>query len=81
MALGTRRLVALTGWSNQDQSGRVELFDLVTGTSTVIAEPATTLAVAGSVDDAADIAYVLRTRVPSAFDGLWLATLPAAGAP
>jgi hypothetical protein len=47
----------------------------------VLAERATTLTVAGSVDDAVDIAYVVRTRVPSAFDGLWLATLPAAGAP
>jgi len=81
IALGARRLAALTRWNSQDQSGQVELFDLERQTSTVLAERATTLTVAGSVDDAVDIAYVVRTRVPSAFDGLWLATLPAAGAP
>jgi len=81
IALGARRLAALTRWNSQDDSGQIELFDLERETSTVLAERATTLTVAGSVDDAVDIAYVVRTRVPSAFDGLWLATLPAAGAP
>jgi hypothetical protein len=78
MAMGLRRLVALTHWNSQDQSGRVELFDLAGGTSTVLAEAAIALAAAGSVDDAVDIAYVVRARAPSATDGLWLATLAAA---
>ena len=47
----------------------------------MLAEPVTALAAAGSVDDATDIAYVMRTRSPSAFDGLWFATLPPADAP
>jgi hypothetical protein len=81
IALGARRLLALTRWNSENQTGQLELFDLVRGTSTVLAEPVTTLAAAGSVDDAVDIAYVLRTRAPSSSDGLWLATLPAAGAP
>ena len=81
MVLGGQRLLTLTRWNSQDQTGQVELFDLVRGTSTVLAAPATTLAVAGSVDDAVDLAYVVRTRVASSFDGLWLATLPAIDAP
>jgi hypothetical protein len=81
MALGTRRLLAMTRWNSQDRSGQIELFDLAQGTSTVLAEPVTSLAAAGSVDDATDIAYVMRTRSPSAFDGLWFATLPPVDAP
>ena len=81
LTVGARRLLALTHFNSQDQSGRIELFDLALQTSTVLAESVTEVAAAGSVDDAVDIAYVVRSRVPSSSDGLWLATLPPAGAP
>jgi hypothetical protein len=74
--LGARRLLALTAWNTQDLSGRLELIDLVTGTRTLIAEPVTDFALAGSVDAAATLAYAVHTRFPSDHDGLWLTTLP-----
>jgi hypothetical protein len=80
-ALGSRRLLAMTSWNTQDLSGRLELFDLVAGTSTVLANPVIDFAPAGSVDDAVEVGYLAHTRFPTDRDGLWLTTLPAADPP
>jgi hypothetical protein len=79
--LSGRRLLALTDWNTQDLAGRLELFDLQTGLSTVMVQPVTDFAVSGSLDDAGPLTYVVHARFPSERDGLWLTMLPAIASP
>jgi hypothetical protein len=80
--VGAGRLLALTDWSSQDLTGHLESFDLPGGTSSVLVDlPVVTFGSAGPLDDGGPLAYVVRDRVSSARDGLWLTTFPPAGAP
>jgi hypothetical protein len=79
LALGRERALAIGRWNTQDLSGDLTVYDLARGTSTVLASPVSDIAVDGSVDGDATVAYTVHTRFPSGSDGLWLSRLPGGG--
>lgn len=74
---GNQRVLLIDHWNTQDQSGDLELVDLLSGTRQVLAHAVTDLAGSGSVDGAARVMYAVHGRFASAQDGLWQTTLPA----
>lgn len=87
VAVGKTRVLALLGWESSRAAGGLVLIDLTTGQRTVLAESVYAVAVdpgySADVADEADrlapgtrIAYLVRERLESPYDGLWLASLP-----
>lgn len=84
VALGQNRALALLNWQLSSSTGDLTLIDLGTGAKTLLAENVYDLAVdtAGSeasVDTLAPgtrIAFLVRNRLASPYDGLWVARLP-----
>lgn len=74
---GNQRVLLLDHWNTQDGSGNLDLVDLPSGTSQVLAHAVTDVAASGSVDGAARVMYAVHGRFASAQDGLWQTTLPA----
>lgn len=85
VALGQTRALALLNWQLSSSTGDLTLIDLETGAKTLLAENVYDLAVdaatgeAGEVDSLAPgtrIAFLVRNRLDSPYDGLWVARLP-----
>jgi hypothetical protein len=74
---GNRRVLFTDHWNSQDGNGELTLIDMETDSRQRIARAVTDMTTAGSVDGAGtNVAYMVRTRVSSDRDGLWLTTLP-----
>jgi hypothetical protein len=84
VALGQRRALALLNWQLSSSTGDLTLIDLDTGAKTLLAENVYDLAVdTASSEVASDtlapntrIAFLVRNRLASPYDGLWVARLP-----
>jgi hypothetical protein len=87
VAVGSTRALALLNWDLESGSGDLTLIDLETGNQTVLAEsvyqvavdPGTFAAVPPGTDALAPgtrVAYLLRNRIVSPYDGLWITELP-----
>jgi hypothetical protein len=87
VALGRTRALALLNWQIASSTGDLTLIELATGAKTVLAQDVYGVAVdPGASDDlapAADrlapgtaIAFLMRNRLASPYDGLWVAKLP-----
>jgi hypothetical protein len=86
LSVGATRLLALLDWLPSSGSGTLTLVDLETGAHTVIAENVFAAALdrrtlPGDPDgdplgSGARLAYLVRNRLDSPWDGLWMTTLP-----
>lgn len=85
VAVGRTRVLALLNWQLSSSTGDLTLIDVETGAKTLLAENVYELAVdanassAGDVDALAPgtrIAFLVRNRLASPYDGLWVARLP-----
>jgi hypothetical protein len=87
VALGRTRALALLNWQTASSTGDLTLIDLSTGTKTTLAQdvynvaidPGTSADLAPDADRLAPgtaIAFLVRNRLTSPYDGLWLAYLP-----
>jgi hypothetical protein len=87
LALGQTRALALLDWQFSTFTGTLTLIDLVTGGQTMLAEnvyavaidPGKSAEVPPGTDSLAagtGVAFLKRNRIPSPYDGLWMATLP-----
>lgn len=80
--VGATRILALLNWVKGSLSGDLTLIDLDTGAQTLLAENVFAVAVeepTGQRDHlppGVRVAYLVRNRIESPYDGLWLATLP-----
>jgi hypothetical protein len=81
VAVGRDRMLAFLRWSITG-SGDLTLIDFATGAQLLIAENVSSVAVdrSPSADDplapGTGVAFLVRNRIASPFDGLWVATLP-----
>lgn len=85
VALGNTRALALLNWQLSSSTGDLTLIDLSTGAKTLLAENVYDLAVESATGEAVDgaalasgtrIAFLVRNRLASPYDGLWVARLP-----
>ena len=87
VAVGKTCMLALLGWESSRGTGDLTLVDLATGEKTVLAESVFSVAVdpgpSADVSPDADplasgtrVAYLVRDRLESPYDGLWVARLP-----
>jgi hypothetical protein len=86
VAIGNSRALMLVDWDSTAGSGNLALIDYQTGKQTLLAESAYVAAVdpgPSAVSPPADalapgtrVAYLLRYRIASPYDGLWVAELP-----
>jgi hypothetical protein len=85
VALGQSRVLALLNWQLSSSTGDLTLVDLDTGTRTLLAEGVYGVALDPGTDPLADadplapgtpIAFLVRNRLASPHDGLWVAQLP-----
>jgi hypothetical protein len=87
VALGQTRALALLNWESTRQAGDLTLVDLATGAQTVLAEdvyaaavdPGTYAEVPPDTDrlpPGTRMGFLMRSRLESPYDGLWVATLP-----
>ena len=80
--VGAKRVLALLNWVKGSLSGDLTLIDIDTGARTLLAENVFAVAVEqppGEVDHlppGARVAYLVRNRIASPYDGLWVTTLP-----
>src|SRR3954465_2606408 len=78
-AVGAGRALALLRIVERAGSGDLTLLDLATGAHTLLAENVTSVALdpgPNPVAPGAPIAFIVRNRLASPYDGLWLGTLP-----
>jgi hypothetical protein len=74
---GNRRVLLIDHWNTQDTSGELALIDVATGARQGLGRAVSDFTVWDDVDaGGANVAYVVRSRVASPRDGLWLTTLP-----
>ena len=75
---GSRRALLVDHWNTQDASGELALIDVDSGARQTLGRAVTGFASWGNDVDAAgtNVAYAVRSRVPSDRDGLWLTALP-----
>jgi len=87
VTVGKTRMLALLNWESARLAGDLMLVDLATGSQTVLAEsvyavaldPASFADVSPDADRLAPgtrVAYLVRDRLESPYDGLWVARLP-----
>jgi hypothetical protein len=84
VALGHSRALALLDWVAGAGTGDLTLIDLDTGGRTLIAEnvfdlslePAPAASGGDLLASGLRVAFLVRNRIPSPFDGVWVATLP-----
>jgi hypothetical protein len=84
VALGQSRALALLNWQLSSSTGDLTLIDLETGAKTLLAENVYDLAVDTATSEAGidtlapgtRIAFLVRNRLASPYDGLWVARLP-----
>lgn len=87
VAVGNNRALVLFNWELQSGSGDLTLVDLETSHQIVLAEGVYSVAVdpgiSAAVPPGSDalapgtrVAYLLRNRIASPYDGLWIAELP-----
>jgi hypothetical protein len=82
VATGRDRCLALLHWVASGSSGDLTSVDYATGAATLIAENVHAVAVdaSGDPDDAlapgTRVAFLVRNRIPSPYDGLWVIDLP-----
>jgi hypothetical protein len=87
VAVGKTRMLALLGWESSRGTGDLTLVDLATSQKTVLAEsvfavaldPGLSADVSLDADPLASgrrVAYLVRDRLESPYDGLWAARLP-----
>jgi hypothetical protein len=80
--VGAGRILALLNWVKGSLSGDLTLIDVDTGAQTLLAENVFAVAVEqppGEIDHlppGARVAYLVRNRIASPYDGLWVTTLP-----
>lgn len=85
LAVGQTRVLALLNWQLSSSTGDLTLIDLETGAKTVLAEnvyrvvvdsPANPPAEFDPLAQGTPIAFLVRNRLASPYDGLWIARLP-----
>jgi hypothetical protein len=87
VALGHSRALAILNWENSRLAGELTLVDLASGAHTILAQdvysvavdPGKTADVPHDVDRLSPgtrVAFLVRNRLDSPYDGLWLAPLP-----
>jgi hypothetical protein len=87
LALGSTRVLALVNWQVSTATGDLTLVDLATGEKTTLAQDVYAVAIdratSAVLDPGADrlapgtvIAFLVRNRLDSPYDGLWVAHLP-----
>jgi len=85
VALGQTRALALLNWQLSSSTGDLTLVDLETGDKTVLAESvydvaldpgSGTAAEADALASGRQLAFLIRNRLASPYDGLWVARLP-----
>jgi hypothetical protein len=84
VALGQNRALALLNWQLSSSTGDLTLIDLENGAKTLLAENVYDLAVDAPANEAGTdtlapgtrIAFLVRNRLASPYDGLWMARLP-----
>jgi hypothetical protein len=85
VALGQNRALALLDWQLSSSTGALTVIDLATGAKTLLAEGVYAVAVDPGPDPAegadplaagTSIAFLVRNRLASPYDGLWTAHLP-----
>jgi hypothetical protein len=82
VGIGRGRALALLNWQIPTSTGDLTLIDLATGTKTVLAEDVYSVAVDPGVPADArlapgtTVAFLVRNRLASPYDGLWVAHLP-----
>ena len=87
VALSQTRALAILNWESTRQAGDLTLIDLATAEQTVLAEnvyevavdPGTTAYVPATTERLSPgtrFGFLMRSRLDSPYDGLWVATLP-----
>lgn len=83
IAIGPTRAIALLGWVTASATGDLTLIDFDTGATTLLGQNVSVVALQRPADPGADalapglrVAFLVHDRIPSPYDGLWVATLP-----
>jgi hypothetical protein len=87
VALGQTRVLTILNWESTRQAGDLTLIDLDSAAQTMLAEnvyaaavdPGTTAKLPPDADRLSPgtrIGFLMRSRLESPYDGLWVATLP-----
>jgi hypothetical protein len=78
---GTDRVLVLSKMAGEVQSVDLTLYDLATGSPTLVAQNVTGFALApcdgcGPIDSGTPIVYAIHALYPYSYDGIWTGTLP-----